>query len=200
MGSTNVSVGSIVPGTGILNLGKAEDTAHIAGGVGVIGLTRRADAATSGAASDGNTSGLITDEDGKLWVNNAEPVDSVTALPLVGIGATPSGGYTLKRLLPLATPLAIRGGGQAKLGGWFIFNTNAAAAFLQLFDVALQASITLGTTVPNMVLVVPASGILAWSPSETGINFANGCFVAATTTATGAVALGSALETSWFYK
>lgn len=200
MGSTNVNVGSIVPGIGLLNLGKLEDVAHIAGGAGIIGLTRRADTAASGASLTGNTSGLITDSTGKLWVNNAAPVDSVTLLPEVGVSAIPSGGYTKKRLTPLAVPLAIRGGGQAKLGGFFIHNTNAALAFIQLFDAALVGDIIVGTTVPNAVFVVPVSGQYTFPISETGINFALGAFVAATTTATGSTALGAALESSWFYK
>ncbi len=126
-------------------------------------------------------------------------MDTVTGLPVIGLGAIPSNGYTKKRLSVSTTVLAIRGSAQAKLGGWFIENPNAVTAYIQLFDIATAGAVTLGTTVPDVVLAIPPFGA-ANLLDGTGINFANGIQVAATTTATGLTALTTAMETSWFYK
>lgn len=199
MGSINVGVGSVVPGTGATNLGKLEDSPHATGDVGVAILARRSDTPASSGGTDGDYSVLNTDSTGKLWVNTNFPLDTVTSIPTVGLSAIPSGGYTKKRLSLTTTVLAIRGSAQAKLGGWFIQNPNAVTAFIQLFDVATAGAVTLGVTVPDVVLSIPAFGA-ANVLDGTGINFANGAQAAATTTATGSSALTTAMETSWFYK
>jgi len=72
-------------------------------------------------------------------------------------------------------------------------NTNASVTFVQVFDVASATSVTLGTTVPKLVVPVPASGVGMLSISN-AIRFPNGIKAAATTTATGNTAPGTALD------
>ena len=62
-------------------------------------------------------------------------------------------------------------------------NSNATAAYLQLFD---HASPTLGTTLPVQSFLIPASGAMD-KVFPVPVSFTNAIKYAATTTATGAV-------------
>lgn len=65
-------------------------------------------------------------------------------------------------------------------------NTTAAAAYIQLFDVAAAASVSLGSTVPDWVVKSPASDPSDGDGLPTGgWAFENGIVAASTTTATG---------------
>lgn len=63
-------------------------------------------------------------------------------------------------------------------------NTNVAAAYIQLFNVA-AGSVTVGVTAPNYVIYVPPSGAVT-EDFVHPLNFATAITYAATTTATGA--------------
>lgn len=65
----DVDVTRITPGTGATNLGKAEDTAHATGDVGIQVLAVRNDAGVSFVGADGDYIPLSTDPDGNLRVN-----------------------------------------------------------------------------------------------------------------------------------
>jgi hypothetical protein len=75
--------------------------------------------------------------------------------------------------------------GKCSLSGFHFFNTSStAAAYVQFFDAAAAASVTLATTTPKMSFGIPASGGATKSiPSR--IQFTSGMVIAATTTATG---------------
>lgn len=64
----DVDVTSLVPGVAATNLGKAEDAVHGSGDVGVMALAVRADSAAATGA-DGDYVPLLTDANGKLYVN-----------------------------------------------------------------------------------------------------------------------------------
>lgn len=66
----DVDVTSIIPGTGATNLGKAEDTAHSSGDVGVMALAVRQDS-QSDFGADGDYVPLSIDADGALRVSGA---------------------------------------------------------------------------------------------------------------------------------
>lgn len=72
-GTTNiqgtVAVSSVVPGTAATNLGKAEDSQHSSGDVGVMALAVRNDAGTTLAGSDLDYYPLTTDASGALRVD-----------------------------------------------------------------------------------------------------------------------------------
>lgn len=63
-------------------------------------------------------------------------------------------------------------------------NTTASAAYLQVFDAAAAADVTVGTTVPTLVVTLAASASADIHVAE-GALFENGIVVAGTTTATG---------------
>lgn len=86
-----------------------------------------------------------------------------------------------------------------QLYGWYIYNPNATAMYVNIYNVA-AASVTVGTTTPLMNIVIPptsAANILG----AVGIEFTNAGFSAsATTTGGGNTAPGTALEANFFYK
>lgn len=71
-----------------------------------------------------------------------------------------------------------------RIGSIILYNTTAAVAYLQIFCTP-AASVTVGTTAPNWVIPMPATGGLTltfpdgWSLGGTGLT------IAATTTRTG---------------
>jgi hypothetical protein len=79
-----------------------------------------------------------------------------------------------------------------------IYNPNAAAAYIQVFNKA-SGSVTLGTTVPDYVVGVQPTDTIAIPLDGLGMQFPNGVTLAATTTPTGAVAPASTLVVSGSY-
>lgn len=71
--------------------------------------------------------------------------------------------------------------------GWVnAINTTGSAAYTQLFDAATAGAVTLGTTVPTLVVSSAASG--AGFQSSIDAVFTNGVVAASTTTTTGLTA------------
>lgn len=85
------------------------------------------------------------------------------------------------------------------LYGWYIYNPNATAQFVQFYNTA-AASVTVGTTAPLFMLTIPATSG-ANVEFTNGITFSNaGWSWAATSTAGGNGAPSSALDAVAFYK
>jgi hypothetical protein len=114
----------------------------------------------------------------------------------------PAGGFhaiqslTKKALPALSTTVTTIKTAGGNLGAIICANTNAVMGYVQLFDVA--GTVTLGTTPPDWFVPVPPTnvgGIIL----VVGLNFANAIKAAATTTATGSTALGTALDCSAGY-
>jgi hypothetical protein len=84
-----------------------------------------------------------------------------------------------------------------ELGAYHCLNPNATAAYIQIFDTA--GAVTLGSNSPVLSLGLPASdgGNVEWTM---GVHFANAIKVAATTTATGNAAPGTAVDCNFAYK
>jgi|SRR6185369_2438884 len=71
-----------------------------------------------------------------------------------------------------------------QLHGWQIVNQTAAEAFVQVFDKA-DADISVGTTVPDYVIPLPASGGAVLPLNKVGFRHDIGLEIACTTTPTG---------------
>ena len=70
----------------------------------------------------------------------------------------------------------------AILGGWALYNTNAAARYVKLYNTAVSP--TVGTTVPTLRITVPGNTAGAGSniaPPAQGISFSTGLSYAITT-------------------
>lgn len=97
----------------------------------------------------------------------------------------------------VATAQAIKASA-GQVYGWFIYNPNTVPIYVQFYNVA-QASVTVGTTNPQMMLVIPALGA-ANVMGANGITFTNAGFsIAATTTAGGNTAPSTGLDANIFY-
>jgi hypothetical protein len=83
------------------------------------------------------------------------------------------------------------------LSGYFIYNPNSSAAYVQFFDTA--GTVTLGTTVPTLAFGFPATSAANILINE-GITFANGIQLAVTTTATGNTAPSTGLDVNVFFQ
>lgn len=138
--------------------------------------------------------------------NNIGNVDVVTlpALPagtnLIGAvapGASATVGTGTSHFRNAAvtnTAVAIKASA-GKLHGYNLYNPNASLAFVHFYDVA-AASVTVGTTTPIRSVALPstANGTIGIDREITlGVAFATAISVAASTTATGGTAPGTAL-------
>ena len=85
-----------------------------------------------------------------------------------------------------------------KLGGWYIYNPNATAIYVPIYNVA-AGSVTVGTTNPQIVLCIPATSGANVEFSR-GIAFSTAISAAATTTGGGNTAPTTPLEANFFYK
>lgn len=72
---------------------------------------------------------------------------------------------------------------ECNLYGFDILNLDAAVRYVKLYDAATIASVTLGTTVPVMIIPVPASGGRDAFPNIPLHHFTTGIVAAMTTTA-----------------
>lgn len=84
------------------------------------------------------------------------------------------------------------------LEDYYCYNPNASVAYVQIFDIATTGGVTLGTTVPKWSIAIPATS--AANLSRLGLSFSSGIQVAATTTAKGSTATGSALDCNFGYR
>lgn len=94
-----------------------------------------------------------------------------------------------------ATATAIKASA-GQLYGYHLFNTTAAVAYVQIFNVA-AGSVTLGTTAPTMSIGIPASGG-ATVNFDKGIAFGTAMSYACTTTRAGLT--GATCDVNFFYK
>lgn len=90
-----------------------------------------------------------------------------------------------------------------RFGGFLsIINLNSAPAYIQVFD--STATITLGTTIPNIVIPVPAAATSAngmvYGALPISIPIVNGIQVAATTVSNGGTAISTGLTGTLLYQ
>jgi hypothetical protein len=90
--------------------------------------------------------------------------------------------------------------GQGNLWKLRAENPHTAATFLQLFDKATTAAVTLGTTIADLTVLIPAGGSADIDLSQLPLkNFALGCVYAVTATRAGSGAPGAVAGlTAWF--
>jgi len=128
---------------------------------------------------------------GKVGIDQTTPgtTNAVVDTPVT------SGGLSIVTGSVGATATAIKASA-GQLYGYHLFNTTAAVAYVQIFNVA-SGSVTLGTTAPTMSIGIPASGgvTVHW---DKGIAFGTAISFACTTTRTGST--GATCDVNFFYK
>lgn len=155
---------------------------------------------------------------GTVNISAAQTVAAVTAIT----NALPAGTNNIGQVTPVPTSntgwsFFYNAGGisSTKLqlkatagtfGGWaWLYNPNTAATFIQVFNKA-SASVTVGTTAPDFVIVLPgiasasATGSAANAEIVMGIAMSTGITVAATTTETGSTAPSNTIFATFLFK
>jgi hypothetical protein len=126
-------------------------------------------------------------------------VDAPVGTP-VFTTVTPSttGGWSkITALAQTTTKKAVKASA-GTFGGYYAYNPNATVAYIQVFDVA-SASVTLGTTPPDLVFAIPATSAANLEITN-GVNMATAMTLACTTTATGSTAPGTGLDLTLLFK
>lgn len=141
---------------------------------------------------------------GQATSANSSPVviaSDQSAVPITGaINVWPgsAGGWSVNSQTALSNAKVAIKASAGTLGGYMFYNPNAAVTYMQVFD-ATSGSVTVGTTTPTYVIPLPpASG--ANIEFTLGIGHTTAITVAATTTATGSSAPGTALTGFFLYK
>ena len=91
------------------------------------------------------------------------------------------------------SPLILVGVGPLELSSFFIYNNDTAAGFVQFFNAAAVADVTLGTTVPDWVVGVAT---VSWAQGSFAfpLMFSKGIVIGFTATVKGADATSSTAE------
>ena len=90
--------------------------------------------------------------------------------------------------------------GRGNLYGFLVENNTASDIFLQVFDAADAASVTVGTTSPAFTVRIPGSSAFGKDADEMSYKFlGNGCVVAVTTTRTGNTAPATAATAQFWF-
>lgn len=167
MNGTTVTMGNGVAGTGVQRVTLASDS------TGQVALA-------AGSA-------LV----GKVGIDQTTPgtTNAVVDTPVT------SGGLSIVTGSVGATATAIKASA-GQLYGYHLFNTTAAVAYVQIFNVA-AASVTLNTTVPTFSIGIPASGGVTVN-FDKGIAFSTAISFACTTTRTGLT--GATVDVNFLYK
>jgi hypothetical protein len=172
--------GSVTPGTGAANLGKAEDATHTTGDVGVLMLGVRNDAAATPTNADTDYSQLSVTGSGALF----------TVETLANLQAAL--GITLFRQIAAGTTNATSiKGASGSVGSITVNNTSAAIKYLKFYNKATAP--TVGTDIPVLVFAVPPTSTVVFAPTV-AIPFTAG--IASATTALGTDADATAVTAS----
>jgi hypothetical protein len=94
-----------------------------------------------------------------------------------------------------ATVTSVKGAA-GQLGSIYCYNPNASVAYIQVFDAATPAAVTLGTTAPKVSFGIAATSSGSLPLSAMGIEFLSGIQAAVTTTATGSTAPSAGMDCS----
>jgi hypothetical protein len=128
-----------------------------------------------------------------------QPVSAAVGSPAFAT-VTPSttGGWSkITALAQTTTKKAVKASA-GTFGGYYVYNPNASVAYIQVFDLA-SASVTVGTTAPDLVFGIPASSAANLEITN-GVNMANAITLVCTTTATGSTAPGTGLDITALFK
>ena len=136
--TSHQNVDAVIPGTGATNLGKAEDSAHASGDVGVMALAVRRDTLAASSGTTGDYEPLQTDANGQLRI-----VPEVKPGPATSGGCSSysklSAGTSADEVSVKATP--------GQLYGIRVSNTNASARYLKIYNSATAPTLGAGTPV-----------------------------------------------------
>jgi len=168
----------------------AEDLAHTSADAVTSVASRRIDTAASSAGTSGDYATIDSSAEGAVWTTLTPTTTSGLSV------ANFTSGDTFTALTNTAQAIKASAG---NLYGYYIYNPNSSAVYVNLYNVA-SASVTVGTTTPLMNIAIPAtSGANLMFPYP--ITFSNaGWSASCTTTGGGNTAPSTACEVMFFYK
>lgn len=156
--------GSVVPGVGATNLGKAEDNVHASGDVGVMALAVRTDTPATSSSGSGDYEPLHLSAQGALWT---------TPTP------TTNGGLLMARVLSAAnTNATLVKSSAGNLYGIWVSNTSTSPRWLKLYN--MTTAPTVGSSVPVVTIAIPAGFCGDLNVGTHGISFTTGISLAIT--------------------
>lgn len=173
----------------LLNLERAEDSAHSNGHNGIPVWARRIDTAASSSGSSGDYSTFNQDGNGQMYATLGASTGAIGLDTLFDSDAD----NTAQSLKASA----------GKLYSIHAMNVNNADAFIQFFDLA-TGSVTVGTTTPKFVLHIPKGDATNYGKLDKEfvipVTFATAITYAVTTTPTGAGDPTVGITLNGFYK
>lgn len=195
---------------GINDSGNSITVDYATTGSGTATGALRVELPTNGTGTVGLNAG--TNAIGKLAANSGVDIGDVDVTSIsagtnkigdVDISPRTTGGWSVGNYTSGDTYTALTATAQVikasagKFGGYYIYNPNAAATYVEIYNIA-AASVTVGTSTAKLVFCIPASSganleILAGIPFDTAMS------IAATTTGGGNTAPTTALEAMVFY-
>lgn len=165
-------------------------------GTGVVGLNAGTNAIGKLAANSGVD---IGDVDVTSIAAGTNKIGQVSVAPQTANGLSVFNGTSSDGGTALTSTAQVIKASAGQVYGWYVYNPNATAQFVQLYNTA-AASVTVGTTNPLFMLTIPATSA-ANVEFTNGITFSNAGFsCAATSTAGGSGAPSTALDAVIFYK
>jgi len=87
-------------------------------------------------------------------------------------------------------------GSAGRLYGWHLYNPNTSTVYVQMFD-NISTGVTLGTTTPTWVIIIPAGGVIDDPTLSIPYPFGTGFTYAVTTTSKGSIAPSSGITGNW---
>jgi hypothetical protein len=152
-----------------------------------------------GSAVTQPVSGTVSANASQTGTWTVQPGNTANTTPWLvqTVPGTASGWSVSSQTALTNTKVAVKSSA-GNFGGYMMYNPNASAVYIQVFDVA-SASVTLGTTTPTYVIPLPASAG-ANVEFRNGITHSTAITVAVTTTATGSTAPATALVGFFLYK
>jgi hypothetical protein len=166
-----------------------EDTAHISGEALSVQGSRRILTLATSSGSDADWSTVNQSAEGAAWATLAPTTTSG-----LSVGNFTSG----DSFTALTATSQVVKGSAGLFYGYYIYNPNAAATYVMIYNVA-SASVTVGTTNPLLVFCIPATSA-ANLALPYGITFDTAMAIAAATTGGGNSAPSTALEAMIFFK
>lgn len=143
-----------------------------------------------------NIQSIKVDASGELQV---DVLSTVTPVPTTSGGCLVANFNTGDTFTALTNSAQVIKASAGQLYGYYIYNPNATATYVMLYNIA-AASVTVGTSTPQMVFCIPATSGANLDLTH-GIEFTNaGWSIAAATTGGGNTSPASALEAMVFYK
>jgi len=97
------------------------------------------------------------------------------------------------------TKVLVGNAGHLNLYGFYLENNHTADIYIQFFDKATTGAVTLGTTVADLTIRIPANGAVIYDPSRPCQHMGLGLVYAVTSTRTGSSAPGANASLQIFY-